>query len=98
MTPFVHPDVSFDPQETLRKAMAFIGRLALLLIGASAAVAQTADLDSCPGYNAQNVQTNGASITADLSLAGTACNVYGNDTQSLKLEVTYETGAFLLTD
>ena len=49
-------------------------------------------LDSCPGYNATNVQTTGAKLTADLVLAGAACNVFGNDTAKLSLEVTYEAG------
>jgi hypothetical protein len=49
-------------------------------------------LASCPGYNASNVKTTGSSLTADLSLAGTACNVYGDDLTSLSLEMVYETG------
>jgi len=49
-------------------------------------------LDSCPGYNATNVKSAGPSLTADLVLAGEACNVFGNDTRQLQLEVTYETG------
>jgi uncharacterized membrane protein len=31
-------------------------------------------------------------LTADLSLAGIACNVYGNDVQDLKLLVNYDSG------
>lgn len=50
---------------------------------------------ACPGYKATNVKTAGSSITADLELAGKACNVYGPDVQKLRLEVTYETGVFL---
>lgn len=49
-------------------------------------------LDGCPGYNATNVKTTGAILTADLVLGGKACNVYGNDTAKLTLEVEYETG------
>jgi len=49
-------------------------------------------LDSCPGYDATNVKSAGPSLTADLVLAGEACNVFGNDTRQLQLEVTYETG------
>ncbi|KAE9375347.1 glycoside hydrolase family 31 protein [Stipitochalara longipes BDJ] len=48
-------------------------------------------LASCPGYKASNIKTTGSSLTADLSLAGTACNVYGDDLTSLTLEVVYET-------
>lgn len=48
-------------------------------------------LSSCPGYAASNVQTTSTGITADLTLAGTPCNAYGDDLQDLILEVTYET-------
>lgn len=53
---------------------------------------QAGSLESCPGYAASNVQNAGTKLTADLSLAGTACNVYGEDLTSLKLEVEYQTG------
>lgn len=49
-------------------------------------------LASCPGYKASNVKTTSSSLTADLSLAGPACNVYGDDLKDLTLEVVYETG------
>lgn len=52
----------------------------------------TDPLTSCPGYKASNVKTTASSLTADLSLAGAACNVYGDDLTSLTLEVVYETG------
>ncbi|KAF5392729.1 hypothetical protein D9757_000858 [Collybiopsis confluens] len=48
-------------------------------------------LDACPGYDVQNPATKGASFTADLVLAGKACNVFGNDLTALDLAVTYET-------
>jgi alpha-glucosidase len=50
-----------------------------------------AKLDACPGYNVQNVKTNGGSLTADLMLAGQACNVFGQDLPALSLRVDYET-------
>lgn len=56
---------------------------------------QSASLDSCPGYTASNVQDDGGRVTADLALAGTACNVYGDDLTNLKLEVEYQTGMLL---
>ncbi|KAH8830750.1 glycoside hydrolase family 31 protein [Flagelloscypha sp. PMI_526] len=56
-----------------------------------ASVTKAQDLDSCPGYSATNVKTTQTGLTATLSLAGTPCNVYGNDTKKLALEVTYET-------
>ncbi|KAK7553719.1 putative alpha-glucosidase [Phyllosticta citricarpa] len=48
-------------------------------------------IDSCPGYTASNVQDRGSSLTADLTLAGTACNTYGRDLTELKLRVEYQT-------
>ncbi|XWW93301.1 hypothetical protein V2A60_001233 [Cordyceps javanica] len=64
--------------------------------GAAGGVLSRADinngkLDKCPGYKASNVQTTDSGLTAELSLAGTACNVYGDDLKDLRLEVTYET-------
>lgn len=49
-------------------------------------------LAACPGYKASNVKTSATGLTADLKLAGKACNVYGTDLDNLILEVTYETG------
>jgi alpha-glucosidase len=51
-------------------------------------------LTSCPGYKASNVKTSATGLTADLQLAGKACNAYGTDLDNLILEVTYETGEF----
>ncbi|KAI0683191.1 alpha-glucosidase [Cytidiella melzeri] len=48
-------------------------------------------LDACPGYKATAVSTHGSTMTANLVLAGKACNVFGDDIEQLKLEVTYET-------
>jgi alpha-glucosidase len=48
--------------------------------------------DSCPGYTVSNVQQTQGTITADLTLAGAACNVYGTDIENLKLLVEYQTG------
>ena len=53
---------------------------------------QTSSLNDCPGYTASNVQNDGSTVTADLTLAGTACNVYGDDLANLKLLVEYQTG------
>ncbi|KAF2729216.1 alpha-glucosidase precursor [Polyplosphaeria fusca] len=46
---------------------------------------------NCPGYAASNVVTTDNSITADLTLAGTACNAYSDDIHDLKLLVEYQT-------
>ena len=53
---------------------------------------QDGPLAACPGYKASNVKTTSSGLTADLSLAGRACNVYGDDLTSLKLSVVYESG------
>lgn len=52
-------------------------------------------LDACPGYNIANPASQGSTFTADLVLAGTACNVFGSDLKSLSLAVVYETGSSL---
>ena len=44
----------------------------------------------CPGYFASNVVRNTLGLTASLTLAGTACNAYGNDIVSLNLTVEYQ--------
>ena len=59
---------------------------------ASAALAASAPIESCPGYTASNVKQTANSLTADLTLAGEACNVFGEDIQDLKLLVEYQTG------
>lgn len=46
----------------------------------------------CPGYSISNVQLGNTGLTADLSLAGPACNSFGSDIPSLKLMVNYDTG------
>ncbi|KAK5676480.1 hypothetical protein LTS10_010781 [Elasticomyces elasticus] len=58
-------------------------------------LAFTASLDSCPGYSATNVQQTSNSLTADLSLAGEACNAFGEDISDLKLLVEYQTDSRL---
>ncbi len=57
-------------------------------------VARATDPDSCPGYQASNIVTTDSSLTADLTLAGTACNVYSDDIQDLKLLVEYQTSKY----
>jgi hypothetical protein len=53
-------------------------------------VRDSASVDDCPGYEASNVEKTDSSITADLTLAGDACNVYSNDLKDLKLLVEYQ--------
>ena len=44
----------------------------------------------CPGYKGSNVKRTSNGLTATLSLAGPACNVYGTDVQTLALTVEYQ--------
>ena len=46
--------------------------------------------DVCPGYKAGNVKQTRFGFTATLTLAGNACNVYGDDVDSLQLTVEYQ--------
>lgn len=64
------------------------------LASASALVNRDAKdaLAKCPGYKASNVKTTGHGLSADLTLAGKACNAYGDDLKKLVLEVAYESG------
>ncbi|KAK8064553.1 alpha-glucosidase [Apiospora phragmitis] len=45
---------------------------------------------ACPGYKASNVVQTTNGLTADLTLAGKPCNLYGNDIESLVLTVDYQ--------
>ncbi|KAI1389954.1 glycoside hydrolase family 31 protein [Hypoxylon trugodes] len=73
------------------------GYLLFMAAAASAAVVAKRDypgddpLASCPGYTASNVIKTASGLTADLTLAGEACNVYGTDLKDLTLEVSYDT-------
>lgn len=49
-------------------------------------------LATCPGYKASKVKISSIGLTAELTLAGKACNVYGIDLKDLVLQVTYESG------
>ncbi|KAF2025912.1 hypothetical protein EK21DRAFT_75348 [Setomelanomma holmii] len=51
---------------------------------------RAADPYVCPGYAASNVVKTDSSLTADLTLAGVACNVYSDDLPDLKLVVEYQ--------
>ena len=44
----------------------------------------------CPGYTASNVTRTQYGLTAVLTLAGPACNVYGTDIDALNLTVEYQ--------
>ncbi|CCX06613.1 family 31 glycosyl hydrolase [Pyronema domesticum] len=51
----------------------------------------TPGTEKCQGYAASNVKKSISGLTADLSLNGNGCAIYGSDLKSLKLEVNYET-------
>lgn len=57
----------------------------------STILVQAADPNACPGYTASNVVKTDSTLTADLTLAGDACNVYSDDIKDLKLLVEYQT-------
>ena len=44
----------------------------------------------CPGYTGSDVTRTDLGLTATLSLAGPACNVYGTDIETLSLTVEYQ--------
>lgn len=44
----------------------------------------------CPGYRASNIHETESGFTADLDLAGGACNVYGNDIENLTLFIEFQ--------
>lgn len=44
----------------------------------------------CPGYKASNITKTANGITADLVLAGAACNLYGTDITALALVVDHQ--------
>ncbi|KAF5391079.1 hypothetical protein D9757_003119 [Collybiopsis confluens] len=49
------------------------------------------NVSDCPGYSLHAVEATGTGLTAQLSLAGPACNAFGTDYQNLTIQVTYET-------
>lgn len=80
------------PKQLLATYFALIPTASSLLLPRQ----QNATLDSCPGYRASDVETTDNGLTASLTLAGTACNVYGTDLEELTLTVEYQSGMFSL--
>lgn len=73
--------------------MCGVSAMLTLLLGAINVVGAIANsVDSCPGYSASNVRRGSERITADLRLAGDACDIYGRDLPNLRLLVEYQTG------
>ncbi|KAF8629789.1 hypothetical protein AX17_005568 [Amanita inopinata Kibby_2008] len=46
---------------------------------------------NCPGYQLKSLTENKKGLTAQLQMAGAACNAFGHDMSALTVEVTYET-------
>ncbi|KAF7333723.1 Glycoside hydrolase family 31 protein [Mycena venus] len=49
------------------------------------------NVSTCPGYSLHSLSETDAGLTAQLSLAGPACNAFGIDITDLTIEVKYET-------
>ncbi|OLY77818.1 Alpha-glucosidase [Smittium mucronatum] len=64
--------------------------VSLLAFGAAYAQYSSSSSHPCPGYTTSNVLTIRNGFTADLTLSGSPCNVYGNDINDLVLTVTVE--------
>jgi hypothetical protein len=75
----------------LISGLALVGSLAGVF-GSRRKVSQPQSKDGCPGYQASNVTLSAHGLTADLALAGDACDTYGYDLKHLKLEVEHQTG------
>ncbi|TCD60713.1 hypothetical protein EIP91_009634 [Steccherinum ochraceum] len=57
---------------------------------ASNGTALSFNVSSCPGYTLQSLKETKTGLSAQLNLAGTACNAFGSDIANLTLEVTYD--------
>lgn len=83
---------------TWKRAFLFSGAAAAVALIPRQSTAVYPDynlLKACSGYSASNVEVTDSTITADLTLAGDACDVYGTDLEDLTLKVTYETGELI---
>ena len=49
------------------------------------------DTSVVPGYTLSALRETRRGLTAELNLAGPACNAFGRDVTNLTLEVTYDT-------
>ena len=69
--------------------------VAALVAPALAMYVDPARLDACAGYSLASVeQADNKQLRATLKQAGD-CGVFGDDVPELKLEVTYETSAYM---
>ncbi|KAF2139822.1 glycoside hydrolase family 31 protein [Aplosporella prunicola CBS 121167] len=77
---------TYKPQFTVPASADYGANLIPNILDPEAVDAQTV----CPGYTASDVSQNDYGFTALLTLAGEACNVYGNDIETLNLTVAYQ--------
>ncbi|EIW74890.1 hypothetical protein CONPUDRAFT_159664 [Coniophora puteana RWD-64-598 SS2] len=79
-----------QPRECTQRCIGFVS-----LASESATFAANAsylyNATSCPGYTLQELKQTNTGLTAQLDLAGEACNAFESDTQKLTIQVTYET-------
>lgn len=81
-------------QQLVLGLVAFAGCAIAAPASLDLAVRDGVSADDCPGYEASNVETTDSTITADLTLAGDACNVYSDDIKDLKLVVEYQSSKY----
>lgn len=92
MSALYHVLDSLNQSQVLRTVLVMFW--SLLAFGlASLTVADP--LSSCPGYAATNIQNTTNCLTATLTLAGDACNAYGDDIKDLQLLVEYQSSKTL---
>ncbi|KAI9654492.1 MAG: hypothetical protein M1821_006582 [Bathelium mastoideum] len=77
---------AFPPTPILPSAINYAPSVTPNVLDPSAPNAQ----NECPGYKASNVKETTSGLTADLTIAGKECNVYGNDVRDLILSVQYQ--------
>ncbi|KAF8174420.1 galactose mutarotase-like domain-containing protein, partial [Pholiota molesta] len=62
----------------------------------TSSIVPSLDVSKCPGYALRSVHQGNTGLTAQLSLANSACNAFGRDAQDLTIQVTYETSSRLM--
>ncbi|KAL9091717.1 MAG: hypothetical protein Q9159_001232 [Coniocarpon cinnabarinum] len=77
---------AFPPTPILSSAINYAPSITPNVMDVSAPDAQLV----CPGYRATDVRQDSSGVTADLVLAGPACNTYGNDIHALAMSVQYQ--------
>jgi hypothetical protein len=68
--------------------------LSFLIPFTRAQVTPLKNISKCKGYKATNVRENQWGLTADLTLIGSGCGVYGDDLKKLALTVEYQSGEY----